>query len=130
MQLPTVEECRTFLDTINRGREAVGLEPLDTLAFRACEPAHPLNCLSARHLFMPAGYTTYVRVIRPELNADGALVTALNLPAATEEDNPGISGFRIPDEIKVVTDVFDAGDDDAELLARLHDRMVEAGVVA
>ncbi len=127
--LPSVEECQEFLRVINRGREAVGLARIDVLHFDECEPTNPRNCLSAAHLFKPAGYTTFVSVIRPELTADGELVTALNLPAATEKHDPSVSGFAIPHEIKVVTDVFDAGEDDENLLARLRDRMVEAGVV-
>lgn len=129
--LPSVEECQEFLRVINRGREAIGLRAVDVLAFDACEPGNPLGCLSATHLFKPAGYTTFDQVIRPELGAESALVTTLDLPARTAPagTHGDVSGFAIPPQIKVVTDVFDDGDDDEDLLAALRDRMVEAGVV-
>ena len=127
--LPSVKQCQEFLRIINRGRKAVGLERIDVLHFDECEPASPFNCLSAAHLFEPAGFRTSERVVSPRGDANRVLVTALDMPATTDSSvDP--AGFAIPREIKVVTDVFDAADDDNDLLAALRDRMVEAGVVA
>ena len=52
--LPTVDEARTFLSVVNRGRKAIGLEPLKFIDFDNASPCSYSNCLSARNLFYPA----------------------------------------------------------------------------
>lgn len=123
--LPSVEEAREFLEVINRGREAAGLEPLKYLEFDEARPGLGNSCLSATNLFLhvedygnmsggPVG-TTYVVTSDEVAQAIGAT------------DRYGefeIPEFEIPEAILKVTDPFD---NEAK---GLRERLVEAGVVA
>jgi|SRR3954454_20739037 hypothetical protein len=134
-ELPTDDEAREFLRLINVGREAIGLDALDTLDYGACEPGDLNNCLSARHLFRPAGYETLAVVIREHARhySNPAVVDALNMPPNTDPDTynaRGQYGWVIPDGIKKVTDLFDASAEDNELYAALRDRLEDAGIVS
>lgn len=125
MDLPTVEECRTFLEVVNRGRVAGGLEPLEYLDFDDARPNQPNNCLSARNLFYPLGimvFTFDVHLMNEErVETFNRVTEAIGVPeydVATKSDMA-----HLPPEIKVVTDAFD------NYSEGLHDRLVEAGVV-
>lgn len=123
--LPSIEQCQTFLATINRGRVAIGLEPLDVLDFDGAVPDSVSNCLSARNLFtLSEDYESSVMPLYVD-NPDPRLCVVLD------------GGDEIPESIKAVTAPFDACSDgygsddfDREALAALRSRMVEAGVVA
>ena len=120
--LPSVEECQTFLATINKGREAIGLDALEKLDFDNAKPDSLSNCLSARNLFAAAGYdvlTTYVTPSRDRAS-DPHVFAAIGV-----SEPP-----MIPNEIRVVTDYFDACKYKDASLPELRARMVEAGVVA
>jgi hypothetical protein len=117
--LPTVEQCRTFLDLVNRGREACGLEPLEKLDFDDATPGDVNNCLSARNLFKPAK-ARYVGTSTVDLDSPfNPLIGALSLAPMTASQIV----YRIPAEILAVTDAFD------NVVMGLRKRLVEAGVV-
>lgn len=125
--LPTVEECREFLDTINVGRVAIGLAPLEKLDYDVCKPGSATNCLSAHHLFWSAGYWTWAEVTSPRgIQHDARLADALSMQWIR---TPRAKGYEIPDAIKRVTDVFDRVEGTPDLNEALRERMVEAGVV-
>lgn len=105
--LPTLEECRAFLDAINAERATGGLEPLQVLDFDRADPDSLSNCLSARNCYMPLGYEVDTQMVY--------------------EPHTGTDQHPIPAEILRVTDVFDAADSDR--LSALRARLVEAGVV-
>ncbi len=122
--LPSIEECQTFLATINRGRVAIGLDPLDVLDFDGATPDDASNCLSALNLFsLSPGYFSPVMPSHVE-NADPRLCVVLD------------GGRRLPESITAVTGPFDACSYTGEpgtsrqALAALRKVMVEAGVVA
>lgn len=111
--LPSVEECRAFLDAINAERATGGLEPLKTLDFDGAEPGSLGDCLSARNCYMPLGYSVGTE-------------TAHALAFRSPRERP------IPAEILRVTEVFDSAAycaEGATVLAALRARLVEAGVV-
>lgn len=110
--LPSIEQCREFLATINRGRVAIGLDPLEVLDFDGAVCDHPQNCLSARNLFC-VGRKAFVSTGVVE-NADPRLCVVLD------------GGRQIPESILAVTRPFDSG----VAIPALRARMVEAGVVA
>lgn len=122
--LPTVEEAREFLRLVNKGRTAIGLEPLAKLDYDRAQPGVSTNCLSARNLFAPAGILVFHDVVDlPERENErtravsllGAIGSALLLDT---------DGATIPDAIRRVTDPFD------DRAPGLRDRLVAAGVVA
>lgn len=127
IDLPTIEQCQTFLATINRGRVAIGLEPLDVLDFDGAVPDSTFNCLSARNLFaLSPDYPD--TIVKPSYvhDADPRLSVVLD------------GGEGLPESITAVTAPFDACSDgfgpgvrpnEADLAA-LRARMVETGVVA
>lgn len=120
--LPTIEECQAFLATINRGRVAIGLDPLDVLDFDGAVPDAMFNCLSARNLFaLSEGFTTAVMPGHVE-NVDPRLCVVLD------------GGRRLPESIRAITEPFDACADKPgttqQATAALRSRMVAAGVVA
>lgn len=117
--LPTVEECQTFLKVINEGRALIDLPPLDVLDFDGSWPESALNCLSARSLFLHAGYATRCDTIDPRsgYGQDRRVLAILDFS-------------KIPAEILTVTDAFDAVACDSDGAQTLRARMVEAGVVA
>src|SRR4051794_21436125 len=88
IDLPTVEECRAFLDAINAERATGGMEPLQTLDFDGAEPGKPRNCLSARNCYWPLGYEVGTK-------------TACSRKGSYQQR-------PVPAEILRVTDVFDA----------------------
>lgn len=120
MSLPSVEECRTFLDTINRGREAIDLPVLTKLDFDNAEPSNGGNCLSARNLFAHAGLCVGWEHAWSEddvvLPAHVAIAQALGTKVRD-------AAVPLPYALKAVTDPFDRDE------AGLRERMVEAGVV-
>jgi hypothetical protein len=116
--LPTVEQCRTFLDIVNKGRKACGLERLDKLDYDGANPGSTANCLSARNLFIPTGAHD-VGATAICLRKTSRLIEALHLA----QDHLSNGYYRIPDEILVVTDAFDYE------VVGLRERLVEAGVV-
>lgn len=124
-QLPSVEECQTFLATINKGREAIGLDTLEALDFDKAQPDSLSNCLSARNLFAEAGYRVGMDYVEPDrADCDPLALTALGMDLKRRS--------VIPEAILAVTRYFDAcgtGHEGAEL-PTLRERMVEAGVVA
>lgn len=121
MDLPSVEECRTFLDTINRGREAIGLDALTKLDFDDAKPSEGTNCLSARNLFAHADLDVGFTALWPR---DAISPTHEGLARAIGvEVNHADDCIPIPDTIKVVTDSFDFCDEG------LRERLVDAGVV-
>lgn len=130
-ELPSVEEVLEFRDVINRGRVAMGLEPLEQFNYDACRPGSTTDCLSAAHLFQPAGYVVGSTTIYPEYsgkpdNAHAEIIDAIGAEAFTDKSNQ----YVIPEAIRRVTDPFDASDEeDTELWVALRRRMVEAGVV-
>lgn len=113
IDLPSIEECRGFLEAINAERVTGGLEPLKTLDFDGAKPRSVSNCLSARNCYAPLGYV---------------------VGAGTAYDwRHGFTfgGDRsIPAAIMRVTDVFDAASDDPTLLMALRGRLVKAGCVS
>jgi hypothetical protein len=118
MNLPTHKQCQDFLASINTNRKKVGFEPLDYINFDDAEPGSSISCLSAINLYYPAGYTVGASTIGPNVDAIPGLRT------------------NIPQAIKRVTDYFDrigiyggGCHNYHELLAKLRERMVEAGVV-
>lgn len=124
--LPTIEQCREFLRTINRGRVAIGLDPLVVLDFDGAVPDSDRNCLSARNLFaLSPKHDTWVMPVYVK-RPDPRLLCVLD------------DGSDLPESITAVTRHFDAcaGEfgpgvrTDAQALAALRSRMVEAGVVA
>lgn len=126
MELPSIEQCRTFLATINRGREAIGLHALERLDFDECDPGSTCNCLSAHHVFDPAGFGVDQDYIWAKANGAQLFVgPALGLKPLDQAGDT----WRLSPEILAVTDVFDACEDNPELLKALRERMVEAGVV-
>jgi hypothetical protein len=113
LDLPSVQECRAFLDAINAERATGGLEPLQTLDFDGAEPDSLSNCLSARNCYTPLGYS---------VGSDAVYGLGLRSP----RESP------IPVEILRVTDVFDGTaycTEGATVLVSLRARLVEAGVV-
>lgn len=120
--LPSVEECRTFLDTINRGRAVVSLPELAKLEFDACEPSDGENCLSAHHLFAHAGLNVGHHHAWPndDVISEEHEDLAHAIGAAINE---GQQTLTIPRAIKAVTDPFDSCHEG------LRERMIEAGVV-
>src|SRR4051812_37046043 len=108
-ELPSIEECHEFLATINRGRKAIGLEPIETLDFDECEPDDPKRCLSARHLFALGGAIAWA-----------ADIEAYGQPQSLVEEFGG-EGRRveIPEAILKVTDPFD------DEMPGLRERLVE-----
>lgn len=105
--LPTVEECRAFLDAINAERATGDLEPLRVLDFDGADPGSDANCLSARNCYWPLGY----------------YVGCAGVWKLTDRN-----ARPIPASILRVTKVFDGARDEATLAA-LRARLVEAGVV-
>lgn len=131
MELPTVEQLHTFMETINKGRVACGLEPIERLDYDACTPGSTDNCLSARHLFCAVDPVAGVSSVEA-----GPYETQIGEPlnAALEGGKPlnaDARYVRIPDSILVVTDAFDGQDylEDEEYPAALRARFVEAGLV-
>lgn len=118
IELPTVEECREFLDKINHGRALIDLPPLDVLDFDGAEPEHTGNCLSARHLFAPAGYDVLPDTIEAHDHLSDRRVRAI------------LDSGQIPAEITAVTAPFDQIKHGPVDRDALRARMVEAGVVA
>lgn len=121
--LPTVDEVRSFVDKINDGREALGLDRIDRVDFDACDPDSSHNCLSARHLFRDrgreAGWVGSDEFFVRDTHDRESLASALGVKV-----NPDHSeGILIPPEIKVVTDAFD------HIVPGLRDVFVEAGLV-
>lgn len=125
MELPSIEQCRTFLATINRGREAIGLAALEKLDFDSCLPNDPCGCLSATHVFQPAGYRVYEEEVRPAFSYKHRSEACAAMGMAKDES----AGWPLTSDVLAVTDVFDACEDNPELLKALRERMVEAGVV-
>lgn len=114
--LPSVEECQEFMRAINEYRAIAGLDPLDKLDYDACTPCNSERCLSATHLFGPAGYDVGFNLASP--NADE--------PSAALAAHLGADDYLailIPRVIKRVTDPFDSQ------MYGLRGRLVEAGVV-
>lgn len=130
--LPSVEECRTFLATINKGRIAIDLEPLEFVDFDGAMPNHDRCCLSATNLFALAGYRVGQREIGTRTPWDQAAIGEERDPRVKAICVPTWDGTRrgIPDEILAVTHRFDACARNPERLAALRARMVTAGVVA
>lgn len=122
MDLPSVEECRTFLDTINRGREAIGLDPLTKLDFDAAQPSDGDNCLSARNLFAHADLDVGFTALWPRDDVISPMHEGLARTIGAKV-NRADGCIPIPSTIKVVTDSFDSCDEG------LRERLVEAGVV-
>jgi homogentisate 1,2-dioxygenase len=125
--LPTIEQCQAFLATINRGRVAIGLDPLDVLDFHGAVPDSNCNCLSARNLFTLSADYPDATVMPVHVNdADPRLCVVLDYCAG------------LPESITAVTAEFDACADgfgpgvrtDKDRLRALRTRMVAAGVVA
>jgi hypothetical protein len=112
--LPTLDECRQFLETINAGRVAAGLEPVEKLEYDECHPGSADSCLSAYHLFSA----------QPKSHAIGSS-TVLCSPVTEPELAAGVRqrDGAIPDAILKVTLAFDRE------TPGLRDRLVEAGVV-
>lgn len=135
-ELPTIDECQEFLRTINRGREAIGMDALETLDFDGCEPGNPRACLSATNLFVHVSFSVgciHVHAEDPGYErAQDKLIAALAMPPAGCGDRL----FKIPREIVRVTEIFDESSnydgyygERQELYDALRARMVEAGVV-
>lgn len=118
-QLPTIEQCQTFLERVNAERANVDLPQLETVEFDSCIPNDGGYCLSATNLYASAGWCVGASYLWTMSNSDNRL-------KETHESGPYAS-LRIPHEIKVVTDFFDNCDEDE--LELLRERMVDAGVV-
>lgn len=121
--LPTIAECRAFLDAINAGRAVYGAELLDVLEYDVCEPGSPVNCLSAFHLAQLGGGRAGSTHFRMMAQAD-ELADALG--THRQVDN----FVKISPAISRVTDLFDESVDDPDLWHALRDRLEEADVVA
>jgi hypothetical protein len=114
------------MDAINRGRAAIGLDPIEKLEFDECDVTNS-NCLSARHLF--AADDDNARVWSDTVRADERIAEALGMEVIGRRNAANGQEYAIPEEILRVTAVFDAlgrSEDDRQ---KLRDRMVEAGVV-
>lgn len=125
--LPSIEQCREFLATINRGRVAIGIDPLDVLDFDGAVPDSTFNCLSARNLFaLSPDYPDTIVKSSYVHDTDPRLCVVLD------------GGEGLPESVTAVTAPFDACSDgfgpgvrtNKEDLAALRRVMVEAGVVA
>ncbi len=117
--LPTIKQAREARRLINRGRKAMGLPALRYLDFDNAQPGNAYNCLSARNVFVEAGYEvmpTFVRTctFRPAMPARSSVLSAMGMPVPEGD---------IPDAIIAVTKAFDAE------VEGLRERLVEAGVV-
>jgi hypothetical protein len=133
-ELPTIEECQAFHAKINEGRALIGEEPLDTLEFDEALPGDSSGCLSAMNLFQDAGYLVRASAAVPWSEPNWAVLDILGGWSTRHK------GYLLPQEIKTLTDRFDAlaevhepdegtsAYDDAR--AALRARLVEAGAVA
>lgn len=132
--LPTIEQAQAALALMNKGREAIGMQPVEYLDFDAAVPNTSGYCLSAKTVFGPAGFSVLTDTViasRPQVQYGIVEAMGLTQPPDAEDDE---REYRIPETILAVTDPFDRlscrdGDDYQSARSALRERLVEAGVV-
>lgn len=128
-ELPSVEQCQSFMAKLNEGRVALGLEPIEKLDYDACRPHDPHRCLSATHLFVRDTGSGYVAAFAAQAS-DSREAAALETAGFEPSPSEGTDWFDIPREITAVTSPFDSltWQENADMREPFKARLVEAGI--